>query len=264
MASVGFGGFINKCAHQEVELKPEITDFEIVHDIFLPFTYAPNEMLKAVAVAGILLRRGYKDLANKPIKPDGELSRNTVAMTLTNIINGSIEPLDAAVDLPASPSGIDACRAADFKFLTLIDALQKGEGKCQIIGDNEAALIRKTRNGQPSALSVRDLVVDGIPFPAGSMFNIELTDEDKTSIQTPNVLESVGLNRVEGLGFMRLSVFALEGIERAKNFKDLDLDRPLASASMRTLGDYSISDIRNITEQAYLDAVPVEELIGNP
>lgn len=263
MNALTYRGFKNECDRQGAKLHSGLANLEtpVSDDEFR--IDAPSPMLKAVATAGGMLREDpTATLAEQPIKPEAKFERSSIARALIGIINASIKPEVGPVDLPYTWEGVDVCRQADFKFLDLINQLSEGAGAGQIIGSGQPALLRKTQNGEKSALSVRDLVVNGIPYPAGSIFKVKMSDEDELSTHMPDVLQSVDLSRVGGLGFMRLSVFAVDENERASNFRSLDLSSPDADSDTRTLGTMTIGDVAAIVNEAERSAVATEEFVS--
>jgi hypothetical protein len=264
MVVPGYENFLEQCEEQEVTLHPALTEDTHPAEVEARFEYTchtPSRMLQAIAMAGGLLRENPDQrLADRTIdlgsKVPGKLARSEAAQALAGIINGSIERLDAEsgiTDLPGSNYGIDACRAAEYRFAQAIFALEAGSGECQIIGDEEPALLRKFGMGSKSALSLRPLGVDGVPYPAGSIFRVTLDPgvEPRRDIEG---VQSVGLEDVRSLGFMRLSAYGLGLRERMANFTDVYegwMDSHVAQVENNIIKSTKIQDIEQIARAAY-------------
>lgn len=150
----------------------------------LRHTHEPHQTLAAVAEAGRLLRKDpERKLADGLIRPTDTISNDIGALALTRMINASIDPvIDAEVVFPSGSScdvrAIEVCRTAEKDFAFMIEDLKKQEDVDEggeIIVDNSGSpiMLRKASN-VPSSLSLTELVVNGIPYPAGSLFNTRL------------------------------------------------------------------------------------------
>lgn len=226
MSAVHYENFLELCEEQDVTLHPALIDEVDPVEVEFRCEYSchtPNDMLTAIALAGSLLREDSdKQLADRTIDLGEDLARSATARALAGIINGSVERLDAEsgiTDLPGSGYGIDSCRGAEYRFAQAIFALEAGLGESQIIGDEKPALFRKLNEGSKSALALRTIGVDGVPYPAGSIFRVSLKPDSVP--RNIGGVESVSLDDVKGLGFMRLSAYGLEQPERMDNFMHL-------------------------------------------
>lgn len=259
MVMPDYATFLERCEEQGVTLHPALTEDTHPTEVEARFEYAchtPSDMLRAIAMAGGLLReKPWEQLADQPVdlgsKLSGRLARSTAAQALAGIINGSIDRPAAEsdmADLPGSPDGIDACRAAEYRFAQALLALESGEGRCQIIGDETPALFRKFCKGSWSALSLRPLGVDGVPYPAGSIFQVDLAP------RSIDVVQSISLDEVKGLSFVRLSAYGLGLRERMAHFTHAYegwMDSHVALVENNMIKSMKIQEIEQIAQTAY-------------
>jgi len=194
--------------------------------------YTPSGILAAVQEAGRTLGNEKRPLANKIIVPEEDFSDDLATASLINIINASIEP--RAVDSARysynshSINRIDTCRQAEIGFLrTFIGMKNVNEQGYVTMGaqifqaGGVPVFVRKYAGSHYSALSLESVGINGIPYPAGSIFSMkfraqESPDEEKAD--TPDVgpvkLEFFSARSIYAIRFLRLSAFALSQAER--------------------------------------------------
>lgn len=223
--SVQVREFYELCEIQQVMLSTELRQgIEVMGG-------PESDLLKAIFAAGRLLReQPHLRLADYPIAPS-PWAEDTTVETLIAIVNASITPQFFTMTQHnfISPLGKveDICDYADTGFANTLgwlgwaaysDNIPMG---CQLyMADDEPLLLRKS-DGVPSALSLESLIINGIPYPAGSILRLDAVGDHRDQpahLQWPSKVELRPLDDITNLSFQRLSAFALTTGERAKLF----------------------------------------------
>ncbi len=195
-----------------------ITDMETGGDRNYFSAYTPNLTLLAIARAGAYLRNNpNKPLAEAPVFLESDKQDDFSSQVIASMINASIERPEQNPDGLAfncvDPFGVNICKSAEPRFIDAVDATKD----LDVVTDNDKPVLAIKYLGEVSCLTLRDVTIDGIPYPAGSItrpviketaVNREINSERKTG---PG---QYTIDEVKSLGFMRLSMFALPLADR--------------------------------------------------
>lgn len=234
---ISFEAFTDNCAASGVELHK---DFVTRLDLGEPVD-CPDDWFEAVARAGRLLRAD----------PALELTDTTVGTEIFNcaandltveqvvlhgILNASKYRMGNASPgrsfRCANRKSLPGCSDAEGYFGQVVTAmadtsrLSDREGNVAqhgwslVLDGREPIAIKKVAEayGKPSALSLVELTVDGVPYPAGSLLRVD-TREDLRHEQL-----FIPGDTVVSAGFLRLSAFALPPDERPEVFSETILN----------------------------------------
>jgi hypothetical protein len=231
-----FRGFHKECLRQDVELHDYVLDAGYRGRSSLSHTAEPNGLYAAVSEAGYCLRENAGlQLANKCLEPMRS-EKNPVAGFLRAIINASIAPVTAqGKELAFVCHGaqqLDTCFGADRLFVEVIEQMRNpfvpvlgyraGYTGYQILRSNEgqAVGVRKAI-GAPSTLFFETAVINGVPYPPGSIMRLENAADDWSNgylrIRS-DVQSSLRVESTSSIGFMRLGAFAVPPEQRRRDF----------------------------------------------
>jgi hypothetical protein len=113
----------------------------------------------------------------------------------------------------------------------------------RILTSNDLAVgVTKTVNYAHTTLMLEPVVDHGIPFPAGSLFSLELPG---LKVPAAGERQVASLNSTTNSAFQRITAFALPPDERTSIFSDLRL-----VGADEALLNWSIADIREIAQRA--------------
>ena len=207
-----------------VELDPLFIEAATKEDLPVELCWTPNNWYAAIAAAGQILRKDpTQHLANSPVRKQFHLGHKNVLQTyLTDIVNASITPVhsnDPYTSFNCSGAKkLDTCRGAEISYCSTFKALEVfGSHEYQIgytIFRNAqwGAVALRKHFGEPSTLSLVDIVINGIPYPAGSFFRADLAHED--TFDGDKAIKVLPANRIDRIGFLRLSPFAVPPRQR--------------------------------------------------
>lgn len=259
--------FYKLCVDLGVNLDPEVftTANNLVEDGI------PTGILSAVKNAGEALREDPdRVLTDSLINPDWGFSTNVSTRTLIEILNSSLEksPIPShEVQFTCSPAEkLDTCSFADLSFLRTIVTVeyvspdQPAAHGCQIIANQAGSpiFVRKYL-GNPSAISLKDVYINGIPYPAGSIFSLEAPDdEDSLPEPSSHKVQEIPLRNIGRISFLRLSAFALPPAERRaakfhidKQAQEVETDY-LLSAELTDLYGSALDALEQLREDELL------------
>lgn len=264
--------FMTVCEQQDVQLDEDCLEPVISRQPTTGKGHEPTPMFGVIAEAGRLLRKeSDRSLASQPIRNLKPFNGDVAATTLANIINASIEPVSPAEDIFSFDCrdrlNINACPYAELGFaatykdmrrMTQIDIF----GGCEIILDktDQPVFVRKAE-GVASGLSLKPFVVNGIPYPAGSIARVELdtdyTDEDnhKVPVVCGGEIDVVSHEAITGVAFRRLSAFALPPGQRSAFGRSLEF-----GYGHRFQQDIKWTSINTINEAAIVAGAFVKRL----
>lgn len=262
---VTFDTFHNVCVQQGVELDPRIISSGQGINT-LPYCYTPTDVLTAVAGASALARNTPgANLANKAIsgKP---WENDLAARTLQHIINGSVAPLSNTAPQTTftsdKTSKLNTCLEAEYRFIELFRSLQRyASGSAPItailkgelfVANNGPLMIRKF-NGQPSTLTLNRIVVNGIPYPPGSIVGI-ITRRDLEESAKSSSLIITSARNIATIGLLRLSAFAERPKKRTEVFSELLSYPDISRAERRFAQVITLARLRTIAMSAMLKA----------
>lgn len=204
------------------------------------FCSAPTRTLEVLAFAGRLLRKDPNiELVDRAVIPTDYLPEGSTGRMLLDVLNASHTPVDGG-DRPTftcqMPIDVMACGYAEAGFLTAISRLRKEAvghrtadrkpGHVTVFVDQEGdPLLVQKSDGERSALSVGEIVINGIPYPAGSLFGIRtlldyhVTRSDSRHLpQLNHQLSVLPAAMVSHISFKRLSAYGVPVAERGKVF----------------------------------------------
>jgi hypothetical protein len=224
---------------QGVGLNPEVVQAAEngTPNTFYP-CHTPQALFAAIAEAGRTLRKDPDaQLAKKPL--EGDWGDDIRAATLQRMINDSITHPDMG-DLPSFKSDgigpLSTCARADNDFTRILsDFPNIPDIPTRIVLDEEGEpiIVQKFHNNIPSALSLSDIVIDNVRYPAGSLLSMEVQEDnpDISDRDRPQ-LTVASMDEVEKLGFLRLSMLATDpkrsGALLRDGWNDTSLDFPEA------------------------------------
>jgi hypothetical protein len=230
-----YGEFAALCKEQNVGLYDGLERDQPA----LSFTWEPTQVLRAIAQAGVILRvKPGARLVRKPVvfndtKPDFSLK------VLGDIVNATYSPAAPSIRRPAFSSPKTAghlcvCEEAEGKFLDTVRDLtdktsdQSDDFGCEIMTVVGRPTFLRKSGIVASSLSLRPVIIGGIPYPAGSLLRINLPDEvnEEGTPTYPNVpyraYKVTPVVSFACIGFLRLSAFALPPAERQEVFDASD------------------------------------------
>jgi len=181
--------------------------------------FTPGQKHSAVYLAGERLRHFPNEpVLNEPISPQRRQPDDVIDQTLVSMVNASIERPIIDPSVPAfeclDPLAEDVCNVSETHFLRAIGSLHgQCEKKADIITDgNDRPIILRKRMGARTCLTLCDVTINGIPYPAGSITSLEFNDDVNGEVEDSvekRQLRVLGLESVASLGFQRLSRFVL-------------------------------------------------------
>ena len=233
-----FLDFYGACLEQEVKLHDDVARAGFFHaNDGYRSNYAPNGVLAAIKEAGALLEDGPEPLADSLIVPSEDFNDDRPSQALAEIINASILmpiPEPGSLTFRSGMMGpIDNCSDAEVGFMRTAEALSRMSSDGQVLTGSQLflhggspAFIRKAGKF-PTAIGLKPTYINNIPYPAGSLYSIDFITGDAASYdeeETPDVpasaVEIYSVRQIDGIGFLRLSAFALcQAERRAAGFK---------------------------------------------
>jgi hypothetical protein len=260
------------CKRQGVHINSGVLEAGHTGISSAPCIVEPNGLYAAMIEAGHILRKAPDtELVDTAITPPSNklsyLNRSVAARGLIAILNASLErqpgkSWDTTFQCYGTRA-IDACQDAERYFGRVIAQMQTPDkpimGQRRLIGyqlitdnDNQPIAVRKGM-GEPSTLSFTEITINGIPYPAGSIFRADIVD-DLERIQKwykyrtrvyIDTQRRVGVEEVSHIAFRRLSAFAINPLKRRREFPTYGT---LASynAEIRPIRDVTIDQIRAI------------------
>ncbi|MDB5185957.1 MAG: hypothetical protein JWL85_480 [Candidatus Saccharibacteria bacterium] len=232
-ATPNFRHFETICADQNVELHDNILAAVLEGRATYSHCFTPSLLLAAVAEAGNILRRDPEaELATKPLELPSTCAHDIGFTALRDMVNASIEP-QRAKDLDTyfrceGADEVETCSHAEeyfaSTFLTMSGSSGDDQYEFQIITAGDRPIFVRKNLGMPSALALVDFNVNGIPYPAGSIANVNLVSDyvlghkGKPVRRRPLIQdgcsEILPVESVSKVAFMRLSAFALPAGQR--------------------------------------------------
>ena len=236
--SNNFEKFVDTCSAQGVVFEPEFLDlqdqsFSIAAGAR---SVAPTSMLKAMVVAGSMLREEPDRplVINQTIDVETGSFHTFTQLTLATMLNASNRPIDAQDTRPQfnelATEPINTCAEAESRFAETFFSLgyDKPEelmGSQVFVDEEQVPVLLRKDFGEKSTIALSDIVIKGVPYPAGSLVRLEIAgDISRDSVvmygQLPDSgLEVLPLGLVENIAFSRLSAFALPAPERRLAFR---------------------------------------------
>lgn len=270
-----FSAFQQVCQEQDVAVHPDIIKAGLKGHAKDPHTYTPGAYFAAVAAcAEIHIGTNTRELADKTIDLNNsghpELQDFLASRTLASIINNSVEyagglPWDQTYTCEQGTS-LEACFFAEGSFCSTFAQMQKPGRKStaesgtvgyQIItGENDRPIAVRKAKGICSTLSLVDISVNGITYPAGSLFKMQLRS-DWNGYTYPTYAPigqqtSVGAERVSHMTFQRLTNLAED-----PRMRPSDLDFTGKPERQRVYERYDLQKLQKVAQKALKSTPPL-------
>lgn len=255
------GEYLTSSAFLDICRGHELTLCAPLASVVMQAPDAPVRRL--IAPAGAELRRpNPREMATallpESIVPEASTSDWTSVGVLRSIINASIEPV---MDTNAITFGSESqsretaqtCRATEPHFARTIARLQDSDpaqpvpflgGTLYTYNDNVFAIGKQA--GLPVSLLLDDIILNGAPYPAGSLMHTETTEERNGTVRLHSAASGLRMS------FVRLSAFAYPIICRTIRMNQYSRREPFGDAGARILETSTIDDMRIIAHGAML------------
>lgn len=232
--SFDFRDFETLCKDQHVRLHESITNAGTGGASKLRWTYEPTSMFAAVDAAAMLAHSDICErLATKPVTLDEAHTKSTLSQTLAHIVNFGFARIEAQIEDYGFAGGlvpIETCDEAEPRFQETLEGLKTQlrdrpprmrPSGAQIITERGKPIILRKGGGVESGLTLEQVTIRGIKYPAGSIVNMRLNrDRNTTDIHAPVVadehVEVIDADEVDAVRFVRLSMAALSSEELAE------------------------------------------------
>jgi hypothetical protein len=228
---VSFKRYKEICEAHETPLDQRFVN-EVERGKSLSYQHTPTPLLRATAYAGRLLREEPQTQLGTSLIDEAPFRDNPTATILTRIINTSVARVDPDDELPnfendgTTPS-ISGCGYAEEAFANTLVSLRRRlplptKGAQVFTEDGQPVLLRK-RDNIPSALTLTDIIIDGVWYPRGSVTRVETArDYNRRGKYGPRIprmgIEELPTEDIERIAFVRLSALALPRVERYRDF----------------------------------------------
>jgi hypothetical protein len=212
--------FFEACEQQEVSVHEALASAHANGSLYKE-AHPARILLEEMGIA--LMKGRAVQLGDKPVELPDDLADDFLMATAGRIFNSSVEPVferPGMVSVNCLNAGdMDHCEYAEEAFGSTLTHMRKlnkhGEMDFPFQAfehDNQVVLLRKGE-GEPTALTLTDINLRGIPFPAGSIMSVIATNYEKFKRERgePMVLPTPALS---GLSFLRLSHFAFAQKDR--------------------------------------------------
>jgi hypothetical protein len=262
----------------ETAAQRQDVDFAMILEDALRYCERDETLSPAVSHVGRYFRQSVEPIASKPLIGN-PWQYDTAATTLQRIVNASIVPVEADPSTPSfvceGAKTISACGYAEVAFSKVIaqkitEADKRPPGiedrwsGGDIFTEGDVPIFIRKSDGEPSALSLRDIVVNGIPYPKGSILRVDTYreyQEGSPPQPAPHRLCQVEARKIAKVAFIRLSAWAFSPQERADKttWDTLFIRRraDMSDAQWSTLTSIPIEEVQ-LAAQAALKAGRVE------
>lgn len=259
---------------QQIEsIHPEILnalDFGYTQPANRPSIYEPTNVFAAIGAAA-RLRRKQRALGAQQILTQTKVDfgpQTIFEMLLQDILNQSLDPaLQSDFNTRACKEYDTSCITSEHLFGKAIAALEvhttrsatyNNEYGVRIIAKDTEPLFVHKMEGSKTALSLKQLTVDGILYPAGSIMGIHVRDDlqPKTGRYTPqvepNALQVIDAQEVVGADFLRPSLFMAPPTERKQYLDTEDFFMYAAThpVGMYRVQNYNLEEIVKVAQEA--------------
>ena len=239
----------------------------------------PTPILGAISGAGdILMGKPGESLADRQMRIPLSFHRDITAVALARVINASVEsPIvqpKSAVRFESTNNSTCSCAKAEHLFLetfrALSDITSLGEVAlgCQLIVKNDQPIFVRKREGEKTSLTLREIIIDGIPYPAGSIVDTKFRDGDL--LIPSSGAEAIPAELIEAVSFLRLSAFALNPLMRQFAFRKMDrsLERPFTRdpdymrITLKDLGNVAASALASKLDNKIVRPCPAHDVFA--
>lgn len=197
--------------HDERELARVLAEHELAERAYDQAQYATEGLYDQLFPNG--LPEAYKRPKVDPSRVDAALSSLTSEgdVLMGRMMRDALIPHRGGRALPsaAEKSRTGTCTSAELYFLEVFDAGHGYHAPTILHDENDEPLMILKRSGEQSAMTLREVVVDGVRLPPGSL--VALTSHRSWS----------SIHRttdIKGVEFLRLTTLAVSPAERARTF----------------------------------------------
>lgn len=238
---LSFASFEQSVQQQNVTLDPSLLMAGRAYDSIVRsgvyYDWPPNAISGTLQSAAVNLRTS----PNRPLASSAEpialdkLPAGRMVQALGAMVNASmLPPPERSYPNDISFSGadktIDNCTQAEIGFLKAYRTIRgrsklldmqvyspRVDNRVRLIVDseNKPVLVQKSAGDVWSALTVREIYINGIPHPAGSIVRVSYLDPQNKN-RPPNGLTILPASAIGSVAFQRLSTFAIDPGERPK------------------------------------------------
>lgn len=190
-----------------------------------------------------------------PTRPGAELARRAIIDYLNNPFEPALTVKESRT-FTSPTEGNESrrpytCFMAEDYFTGTLDSMQNtvgldrsdnpnnNEGWIIVVDDTSEPIAIKKRAGQPSALSLTEVAIDGHSFPAGSLLEINLREDTSPKDHLSKVVSKnvTPYYNITSARFLRLSAFAHSPEERQDVFKHMDFTSNSAQMNLDEIVD---------------------------
>jgi len=239
---------LKEYSRQGVEVNTDI-EWSLAHSA------QPQPVLQTVRELGYVMQDfSGQPLASDVIRLNPAIENDTPSKVLTRALNSSVDP-SRSDGIPAFESGgnvsVECCNEAEGRFYDTLRAIGKmSKSKnidtpgAQIVMDGGEPIIVRKGLGEKSGLTLTDLSIDKVVFPAGSIVALGLTKSSRKGHGGFPIYGKVNLIEKEWVGrirFERLSLFALNESEKREVIEDRHIDG--VKGERRKIVETSLTDL---------------------
>ncbi len=216
----------------------------------------------ATSALGILRKTPEAKLLKEPIKLDEDQKKDVLLRHTNNILNIGHVALKAAYAFrspPAPNAGI--CANSELNFwdaLTCVDDDPDLIPSTLLVNNEGKVVLAYKEIGQPTALSFKSLLVNGVRVPAGTIFSFQANPSALCSKSDNFSIMRAEQDSINYIAPIRFSAYAFDEKTRKQAFTPIDnFDIPGQSAL--TSGRPTYADLHNrlpdakVLKQAYGD-----------
>lgn len=235
-----------------------------------PSTYEPTNVFAAIGAAA-RLRRKQRAMGEQQILTQTrvDFSPQTIFESLLqDMLNQSLDPASQSdFNTRACKEYDTSCITSEHLFGKAIAALEvhmpesatyNNEYGVRVIAKDNKPLFIHKMEGSKTALSLQQLTVDGILYPAGSIIGIHVRGDlqTKTGRYTPqvepNALQVIDAQEVVGADFLRPSLFMMPPAAREPYLDTEDFFMYAAThpVGMYRVQNYDMGEIVSVARQA--------------
>jgi hypothetical protein len=167
----------------------------------------PNHASAAFALAANILRKNPETkLADKTIEASPKILQNLGTAALISVINSSVKRITNFKPERSFDCGyakyIDACNDAESAYASAFRTMVNANVGGTVISDEETPIFFKKHLGQPSALILEEITINGVKYLPGSIARVDLKGGEAGFLPKQASVDSVA-----SVGIIRLSDF---------------------------------------------------------
>jgi hypothetical protein len=245
--------FLDVCDQQNVDFIPDLAP-RLVH-----YRNPGLQLRGLLHVIGDRLRQHPYQVAGRPLVGE-EWGDDLYATTLQRMVTGQHEPLEeGVVDFRlGAGSTIGACRQVDARFARVFGNILRQTGQeapkrfrgagCEIIYHEDRPLLVRKGIGEPSAINLEPLAINGIPYPAGSIMRVDTGQALEPQVERSK-LKVLQSDQIRSIAFIHLSAFAFEPETRAQDGPPVPKPRLWGRKEAKAAAQATIEEIAAATQE---------------